>query len=523
MNKWKKLACLLGVTASSLLVACGNNDAEEGGKEAASGGEDSFSIWSTWLEPSSTVEGPEESPFHQGLEEETGVELNWQFPTSGQDWSEAFNLMISDQDLPDLIYYSWMGLGEQHIQEGTIRDLTDVLEEKAPNYWQFLKDNPDFDRAMKTDDGKYYMFGFFREEPFQASYQGPQIRQDWLDEQGLPTPTNIEELTNTIKVFNEEYGAQLLFQTGWRMSPGFAGAFGARGSFETRYFVDESDQIQMAQTQPEWIEYMSWLNELYQDNLIDPDFSTIDDQGIQTKVAQDDAGITLMNAGSLLSFNKDAETNGTCAEWVGFGYPDQGDGSKSASIFSENLNNAFGIAISTSMPEEKMDKALEFLDWAYTEEGYNYWNYGREGESWEMVDGQPTFTEAITEHELGKDEAIILNTGNWQSGQGVQAARFVEQRLDVPSYEASIAWAEDQEEAIAAIVPTSISMTAEERREAANLENTINVYVAENSLKFVTGERSLDEFDAFVQELNDQGLDRLVEINQAAYDRYLQR
>lgn len=66
-------------------------------------------------------------------------------------------------------------------------------------------------------------------------------------------------------------------------------------------------------------------------------------------------------------------------------------------------------------------------------------------------------------------------------------------------------------------------MTAEERKEAANLENTINVYVTEHALKFVTGEESLDNFDKFVNDLNDQGLERLLEIRQAAYDRFLNR
>lgn len=66
-------------------------------------------------------------------------------------------------------------------------------------------------------------------------------------------------------------------------------------------------------------------------------------------------------------------------------------------------------------------------------------------------------------------------------------------------------------------------MTSEERKEASNLENTINTYVKEHALKFVTGEESLDKFDDFVKELNNQGLERLLEIRQAAYERYLKR
>lgn len=485
--------------------------------------DDQLTIWSTWMQPSSTVKDYEESPFHQGLSELTEIDLKWQFPTEGSDWGQAFNLMVSNKDLPDLIYYSWMGIADEYIDDGVIRDITDDLEEKAPNYWNFLKENPEFDRAMKTDDGRYYMFGFFREEPYQSSYQGPMVRSDWLDEQNLSIPQNIDEWDNLLQVFKEAYDAEFTFQTGWRMSPGLAGAFGAHGSFEPRYFIDESNNVQLAQTQKEWVDYISWLHDLYKDGLIDRDFSTIDDQGVRTKASQDKIGITVMNASTLSGMNLDAQMNGSSAQWVGIPYPNQSDGTKSASIFTEDLYNAQGIAISTSISEEKLDEAFRFLDWAYTEEGYNYWNFGKEGEAWELVDGEPLHTELITEHDLGKDEALRLYTGNWLSGQGIQASASVQQRLDELAVEASLLWSDEQDSAIASIFPAAVSMTAEERKEAANLENTINVYVTEHALKFVTGEESLDNFDEFVNDLNDQGLERLLEIRQAAYDRFLNR
>lgn len=61
---------------------------------------------------------------------------------------------------------------------------------------------------MKTDDGRYYAFGFFREDGgWNDSYQGPVVRKDWLDECGLEIPETISEFENVIRVFNEKYGA----------------------------------------------------------------------------------------------------------------------------------------------------------------------------------------------------------------------------------------------------------------------------------------------------------------------------
>ena len=43
------------------------------------------------------------------------------------------------------------------------------------------------------------------------------------------------------------------------------------------------------------------------------------------------------------------------------------------------------------------------------------------------------------------------------------------------------------------------------------------------ALKFVTGDESLDNFDAFVESMNQKGLQDLLQIEQEAYDRFISR
>ena len=89
-----------------------------------------------------------------------------------------------------------------------IWDLTDYIQEYAPDYYAFLQTNPAYDKAMKDDQGRYYTFGFFREDGgWNDTYEGPVVRKDWLDECGLEVPKTISEFENVIRVFNEKYGA----------------------------------------------------------------------------------------------------------------------------------------------------------------------------------------------------------------------------------------------------------------------------------------------------------------------------
>ncbi|WP_208560026.1 extracellular solute-binding protein [Marinilactibacillus kalidii] len=525
LNKKYRSLLFLSVVGSLLIAGCGdgNGSNETEGDTMAEPDLDDDSLW-VWggVPPHSSIGSAEESPFHTGLAENLDLNLEWQFPTEGTDTEQAYNLMITQDVLPDLIWHNWMGEASRAIDEGIIRDLTDDLPEKAPNYWKFLQDNPEIDRAMRTDDGKYYMIGFYREEPFQTVFHGPMVRRDWLEEQNLAIPENIDEFTAVIENFYENYGTQFSILSNWRMNLGMAGSFGAHGSFEARFFLEDGE-IKMAQTQPEWLDYMAWLNDLYERNLLDPDFVTMDDQALHTKAFQDEIGLTYMNSGTLLAFNNQAITEDTGADWIGIPYPKQANGEMAASIFVEDMYVTDGFAISTSIDEERLDNAYKFLDWVFTEEGYNYWNYGTEGETWEKVDGEVEFTDFIEEHDLGKDAALALYTGNLGYGLGEQAARFIELRLDEPTYDAMFEWSEGQEEAIAAKIPAAITMTAEERREDANLNNVMNTYVLEEAIKFVTGSRSMDEFDEFIKELNDIGLDRMLEIRNDAYQRYLSR
>ena len=46
---------------------------------------------------------------------------------------------------------------------------------------------------------------------------------------------------------------------------------------------------------------------------------------------------------------------------------------------------------------------------------------------------------------------------------------------------------------------------------------------SEKILAYILGSESLDTYDKFVQDMNDMGLETLVSLKQAAYDRYLAR
>ena len=66
-----------------------------------------------------------------------------------------------------------------------------------------------------------------------------------------------------------------------------------------------------------------------------------------------------------------------------------------------------------------------------------------------------------------------------------------------------------------------LSYTAEEASERATLKTDLENYLKQAKAQFMTGEIDVEEgWDSFVNTVNGMGLERLIEIEQAAYDRY---
>ena len=68
-----------------------------------------------------------------------------------------------------------------------------------------------------------------------------------------------------------------------------------------------------------------------------------------------------------------------------------------------------------------------------------------------------------------------------------------------------------------------MTMTTEENTEYAQYYTDLLTYVQENNVKFINGQRSLDEYDAYRDTLKSMGIEKCIALQQAALDRYNKR
>lgn len=477
-----------------------------------------------------------ESPFHIGLAEKLGVSIDWLFPTTGSDGATFTTTLLADPaNLPDIMGVYWMNNANQYIEDEIIWDLTDYIRQYAPDYYAWLQSNPAYDRAMKTDDGRYYAFGFFREDGgWNDSYQGPVVRKDWLDECGLKIPETISEFENVIRVFNEKYGATFNSSFSVRYKAGgVAGAFGAYGNVDAGngWYVKDG-KVGLGQAQPEWRDYVSWQNKLWKDGLIDQDIMTEDDTTIKDKIHNDKCGISITSMGQMNIWNKEREADGKEAVWIGIPYP-KSDNGEISSIFGGPGIGTQTTVITKSADEEMMKLCLQILNYAYTEEGSLYWNYGTQDVSWEYDDqGVPAFTNLVTD-DKDTDPMTKYNGLTW-GAPGIQATNLLYLKNSEAAIEANNTWFyvyPDDEEKNRAVTsgwkwPIGVTFTTEEADELDEIAQNIPTFVEESFAEFFAGSKDINDdavWEKYLSDLETYNLSRVLEIRQACYDRYKER
>ena len=466
------------------------------------------------LKYQSAFDNAEESPFHVGLEENTGVDIEWEFAPDGVDDNQAYSLMMTEDELPHLIHYwSTAAQAEELVQDGLIYDLKEYLPTYAPDYWELISSDPMYLEACSTASGAIYKFCSGVESGYNITYMGPVVRKDWLDECGLDIPVTLKDWEDMLIAFKEKYGATFSSpKSGFGMSSG-TGAFADKSA---AWYI-ENDEVTFANNQDEYKAFLETMNRWYEEGLMDPDILTNDGATIRTKCLNNEVGAMFITSSNFRNVLADAE--GTGAEWIGVPHPVTTAGESVTWIQTRKINLAGkGTMITTECSEEELILALKLLNYAYTDEGNMYWNFGNVGESYTLdANGNPQWTELVTKAEVGANTAYKYYCS---SGPCIQAEYIIRMLNPGVSGDAIDQWTYNTDAARNQYMPV-LNLTADEGLAYADNWAAIQTYVSENITAFIFGDKSLNDWNEYVTTLDKMGLGECQKIQQAAYERWL--
>ena len=504
----------------------------------------SFSEWRPWS--NNFMDNYGEVKGIQKIEELTNIHIDYTcVPTTSA--KEKFGLLLASGEYPDMIEGDggnvvYPGGLDAGINDGILRDMTEMVRVYMPNYRKVMEENEDVKQVAITDEGKngaIYMIRAILDYPTKSvivenepAWCGMGIRQDWLDELNMEVPTTIDELYEVLVAFKENYGAWMhLYQDGTIGSDYILSAFGVTQDF---YMIDRGDQVGFGPSTDAYKEYLKLMRDWYAEGLIDPDFASTNSTAILTDneyYANDKCGVGMVYQGTCGSYHyKNGYTENEDIWLQPMVAPVLNEGDTVGTTFqSETACNP--QMITTNVSDEDLPILAQWLDWHYTYDYLVIQSYGVEGESFTITEDDPDgyyyyYTDIIrnpadsqmTSGDVVFTYALFNNVGfmNWQSRFELNAS--MGQTWPPIAYET---WANQTDDLM---VPLNASFTPEESQEYQNLYVDIESYVAENTVQFIMGTKDIDaEWDSFVSGLESMNVARCIELKQISVDRYLDK
>jgi putative aldouronate transport system substrate-binding protein len=286
--------------------------------------------------------------------------------------------------------------------------------------------------------------------------------------------------------------------------------------------------------QENYKEFLKYMHKLYDEELINQDAYVIDPTELQSISADDRIGYHAFN--SLLG-------KGTITdpyEYYGVVGMTSEYNEDTSIVIEASTQDTYRLVANaeTEHPEE----IAKFVDYLLTDEGVLSAVNGYEGLSFEFKEVAGYQVTDLTNFaaEAGLDTetfrtTVALGRGAFSMGAIARGTIFdmlanieLDQILEEDCWGPStvnalkvLSYRENPDIVIMDRFP-SLTYTAEELKEYSILYTDINNYLKTAKAQFITGEMDIDaSWDAHIEKLNEMGLERLLEIESAAYTRYL--
>lgn len=462
-----------------------------------------------------------DNEFYQEMERRTGVHLEFEMVSSA-DYQTNFNLMIASGNLADMIYVgaSYYAEGvDAAIDDGYFLDLTDLVDEYMPNYEKIRTSDIQYELLSTTDSGRLGAVYELRQSK-QGPWLGLWIRQDWLDDLGLDTPVTFDDYHEVLTAFKNEKGATAPLILNFSGSDGEFGTMSGGLNVLNSWQLDETGKVNFGPYMDAWKEYVTIMHQWYTEGLIDPDFMATDERTADmAKVVTGASG--LFAALYTMPSVYEAASEDPNMNLAPVNPPVMNEGDEGHIRLRDSYTSG-NTAISAD--SENWEVALRWLDYLYTDEGALLANYGVEGDTFEFDEnGEPVFTDKILNNENGWTMTQTVASYLCPSAGIANWSDWTRELAGVPEKDQACydVWSEFSDDWR---LPSSVTLTQDESTERAALYADISTIVKEQTAQFISGALDIESnWDAYISALEASGMERAIEITQAAYDRYLAR
>ncbi len=444
-----------------------------------------------------------------------GIDFNL-IQGDGGNFTQQLSLYVSGGDMPDVVWCDY-SVWRDYALDGAWADLSAYInEENCPDLMTYVGDNWNY----LTMEGEVLGVPSMLDVP---SSHVVFIRQDWLDNLGLETPTTLDEFTEVMRAFttqdpdgNGEDDTYGLCGAGYSFLSFLMGAFGA--SSEEDYFLNDDGTITTNAISESYRNALRYLRDIYAEGLIDPEMFTCGYDQMQAKWCRGEVGIW----SAWWSHGNNAYTRYDFANLqpnanVQVILPPVGEDGQSGNLYSAPFSTVIGVSYLCS--EEEIAAAVKLLNFQAGGLGFRTCQYGVEGEffEWDPETNTTTWTWGQNDNKSksGKYETTdmevykMLYHEDWQA-QEYELIDDSEVRKHVIVDGSNMRYEEPVREDLFCMILT----------DAYNdYHAELTTFFSTNMLAFIMGEQDIEtDWDAYVSEYLSMGGEEVRQSQLAEYN-----
>lgn len=470
------------------------------------------------------------------LFEARGVEVDFEVVANDQYLTVIQTRLASATDLPDFCQFT--GLDDSTalnlVAQGMLLPVNQIIDAHSDGTAKSFFDTGkgQYSRRLNTtEDGNMYWISQIQATTYDnkpgSTSMGISIRKDWLDTLGMDVPATSEEFRQMLVAFRENdlngngVADEVLAFDPANWSNGIAQWYGLVGELSS--FIIEGSEVTSPWYQPGAKDYFAFLNALASENLLDTTLI-----GNQT-ADQLDQRIAENKAGAIFTYVMqtwyEPSTGAPDALYLPIGPLKGTDAAEPVNAIEPPFLSYHRWGFTKACQD--LEAAAALLDILCGEEYETLCQWGIEGDTYEVVDGQKKLLDIAlnANWEQAGAEKKSIGDSLWANGAMLPKRRFVPMENEISVVPAEKAQYQRDVIDYHPTVPLGNSnyfpiMTKEQVERRLELFTDLDTRSKELATQLILGQAPLDNWDAYIAELDSLGLSEIVAIDQTLLDRY---
>lgn len=456
--------------------------------------------------------------FFKMMGEKTNIKFKFRTATS-EDYQQKKQLAFGSNELPDLFFAGNLTAGEEadYGSQGMLIPLEKLIDKYAPNFKKLMDAHPEIKPSITAPDGHIYSLPAY-DDTIRNYIPLTWMDGGWLKKLHAERPKTIDELYQLLVRFKNEdpngngkadeipISAPKLSDLRNALLPDF-------GIVQSSGIYEDNSKVKYAFVQNNYKALLTFMNRLYKEKLLDQQiFSQTMDQYL-AKGSQKRVGIYPTWPIVMVGFSNPAEAaNYPLLPPLTSAVNDK----KLVQASSKVYRGRFAITSANKHPAA----TLRWVDYLYSEQGSTEVQFGLENKDWKWTDDSKSKWVLTPPKGMNTTQASAQAAPGSTSPTPYIISKDFMSKEDNPTIHLIEKWIGEELVPYAKQPFPDVHFTKKEQDRINTLTPDIDKYVEQMEAKFVKGDEPLSNWDKFVSTLKKLGVDELVKINQAAFDRY---